>query len=47
MSTLKAKVHQLYELIRDRFSLGDELFEVGDKHYQPVALFGISCFWHI
>jgi MoxR-like ATPase len=41
MSTLNDKVHQLYELIRDRFYLGDELFEVGDKQYQPVALFGI------
>jgi MoxR-like ATPase len=41
MSTLTTKVHELYELIRDRFYLGDELFGVGDKKYQAIALFGI------
>ena len=41
MSKLNDKVHKLYELVRDRFYLGDELFELGDNKYQPVALFGI------
>ena len=41
MSELKEKTQKLYELIRDRFYLGDELLEVGDKSYMPVGLFGI------
>jgi len=40
MSELKDKIRKLYELIRDRFYLGDELLQVGDKAYLPVALFG-------
>jgi len=40
MSELKDKIRKLYELIRDRFCLGDELLQVGDKAYLPVALFG-------
>jgi MoxR-like ATPase len=35
------KIQKLYEVIRDRFYLGDEIFEVGDKRYEPVALFGV------
>lgn len=41
MAKLNEKIHKLYELIRDRFYLGDELFEIGNKKYLPVALFGI------
>jgi MoxR-like ATPase len=41
MNPLNRKVHELHELIRDRFYLGDELFEVADNKYQPVTLFGI------
>lgn len=41
MNQLNGKVQQLYEMIRDRFYLGDELFEVGEKRYLPVALFGL------
>ncbi|MBE9571060.1 MAG: hypothetical protein IMF11_10555, partial [Proteobacteria bacterium] len=41
MAKLNDKIHKLYELIRDRFYLGDELFEIGNKKYLPVALFGI------
>ncbi len=41
MTKLNEKIHKLYELIRDRFYLGDELFEIGNKKYLPVALFGI------
>lgn len=40
MSELKEKIRKLYELIRDRFYLGDELFQVGDRAYLPVVLFG-------
>jgi MoxR-like ATPase len=41
MSELREKIQNLYELIRDQFYLGDELFEVGDQAYLPVALFGM------
>ncbi len=41
MVKLNEKIHRLYELIRDRFYLGDELFEIGDKKYLSVSLFGI------
>jgi len=38
---LNKKVQRIYELIKNRFYLGDEAFEVGDKRYEPVVLFGI------
>lgn len=41
MNELKEKIQNLYELVRDRFYLGDELLEVGDKSYMPVGLFSI------
>ncbi|MBW2070125.1 MAG: AAA family ATPase [Deltaproteobacteria bacterium] len=41
MTELNEKVERLYELIRDCFYLGDELLEIGDRKYLPVALFGI------
>lgn len=41
MNELKEKIQNLYELVRDRFYLGDELLGVGDKSYMPVGLFGI------
>ncbi len=41
MNELKEKIQNLYELVRDRFYLGDELLEIGDKSYMPVGLFGI------
>jgi hypothetical protein len=41
MVTVQDKLYRLYELVRDRFSLGDELLAVGDRRYFPVALFGI------
>ncbi|MFP3869335.1 MAG: AAA family ATPase [Syntrophobacteria bacterium] len=41
MTELQEKVHSLYELIGDRFYLGDELFEIGDRKYVPIVLFDI------
>lgn len=38
---LNKKLEGIYELIKNRFYLGDETLEVGDKRYEPVALFGI------
>lgn len=38
---LNKKIQGIYELIKNRFYLGDETFEVGEKRYEPVALFGI------
>lgn len=38
---MREDLRGLYELIRDRFYLGDETFEVGENRYEPVALFGI------
>lgn len=38
---LNKEIQRIYELIKNRFYLGDETFEVGDERYEPVALFGI------
>ncbi len=34
-------VKGLYDVIRDKLYMGDEVFEVGDRRYEPIALFGI------
>ena len=41
MRDANQKIQRLYELVRDRFYLGDEIFAIGDRKYVPVALFGI------
>jgi len=35
------KLLELYEVIADRFYLGNEVFEVGNEKYEPVSLFGL------
>jgi MoxR-like ATPase len=35
------KIQNLYEMVCSHFYLGEETFEIGDKRYDPVALFGI------
>ncbi|NWF53124.1 MAG: AAA family ATPase [Nitrospirae bacterium] len=35
------KIQSLYEAFVTHFYLGDETFQIGDKRYEPVALFGI------
>ncbi|HIC90964.1 MAG TPA: hypothetical protein EYP21_02670 [Syntrophaceae bacterium] len=41
MRNANQKIQRLYELVRDQFYLGDEIFEIGDRKYVPLALFGI------
>lgn len=38
---MRKDIEKLYELIRNRFYLGDETFEVGERKYEPVSLFSI------
>lgn len=35
------KIQKLYDVVGSNFYLGDETFEIEDKRYEPVALFGI------
>jgi Mg-chelatase subunit ChlI len=35
------KIQGLYEAVSSFFYLGNETFEIGDKRYEPVSLFGI------
>lgn len=35
------KLLELYEIIADRFYLGNEVFEIGNEKYEPVSLFGL------
>jgi len=37
----REQIKQLYEAISTGFFLGDEIFEIGNKRYEPVALFGL------
>jgi len=37
---MREDIRRLYDLVR-RFYIGDEVFEVGDNRYEPIALFGI------
>lgn len=41
MKNSSQKIQQLYEAVSTFFYLGDEIFGIGDKRYEPVALFGI------
>jgi MoxR-like ATPase len=41
MKNNSQKIQKLYDAINCHFYLGDETFEIGDKRYEPVALFGI------
>ena len=41
MKNNNQKIRNLYETVCSHFYLGDETFEVGDKRYDPVTLFGI------
>jgi len=35
------KIQSLYDIVCSHFYLGNETFDIGDKRYDPVALFGI------
>ncbi len=35
------KIQNIYELVGTYFYLGEESFAIGDRRYDPVALFGI------
>ncbi|MEW6162163.1 MAG: AAA family ATPase [Nitrospirota bacterium] len=41
MKNNSQKIQDLYEAVGSYFYLGEETFEIGDKRYDPVALFGI------
>jgi MoxR-like ATPase len=41
MKNNSKKIQNLYELVGSHFYMGEETFEIGDKRYDPVALFGI------
>lgn len=32
---------EIYEVIRERIYIGDDVFEVGSRRYEPISLFGI------
>ncbi len=32
---------ELYDVVRERIYIGDETFEVGNRRYEPISLFGI------
>lgn len=38
---MRDEIRDIYELVRNKFYLGDETFEVGERRYEPVSLFGI------
>jgi len=38
---MRDEIRGIYELVRNRFYLGDESFEIGERRYEPVTLFGI------
>jgi MoxR-like ATPase len=41
MKNNSQKIQSLYEIVCSHFYLGNETFEVGDKRYDHLALFGI------
>lgn len=38
---MRDEIRGIYELVRNKFYLGDESFEIGERRYEPVTLFGI------